>query len=327
MCFINNFTIFVGKYQLYPLILLLFIMKRLISSLFLIVLLFSSCQKMSFDENEVGSESRTKCMTFRFGGFTMTGIEEIQNDDPDSEESRAATNQTNYSDNLLLGIFDMDGCLIDSIQYQYKKDTNTNYGTFTHTLKYGKYTVLAIGWNGEQQCHVHSLDSICFSEKWVPNTFLCRQNFIVNDSYSDTRTLVLKRCVARFMLSFKDEIIPSDLDKFTMDISGAGNTLNSGTRHCSKIETYQRVIDVDIAPSLVKSISSFCFLPLDSAGVNIDVVAYNKDGDTISSKSFSNVPMKINYSTNFIGNFYNFASGTDEITFATDFDGEFVHEF
>ena len=100
------------------------------------------------------------------------------------------------------------------------------------------------------------------------------------------------------MLSFKDEIIPSDLDKFTMDISGAGNTLNSGTRHCSKIETYQRVIDVDIAPSLVKSISSYCFLPLDSAGVNIDVVAYNKDGDTISSKSFSNVPMKINYSTN-----------------------------
>lgn len=300
-------------------------MKQIISSLSLIVLLFSSCQTMSFEDDEVGNESGTMCMTFRFGGFTMTGIEEIQSDD--SAESRAATNQTNYSDNLLLGIFDMDGCLIDSIQYQYKKDTNTNYGTFNHTLKYGKYTVLAIGWNGEQQCHVHSLDSISFSEKWVPNTFLCRQNFIVDDSYSDTRTLILKRCVSRFMLSFKDEIIPSDLSKFTIDVFGAGNTLNSGTRHCSKIETYQRVITVNMAPSLIKSISSYCFLPLDSAGVNIDVVAYSANGDTISYKSFSNVPMKINYSTNYIGNFYNFASGTDEITFETDFDGELVHEF
>lgn len=300
-------------------------MKQSISSLLLFSLLLFSCQKMTFEEVEADNESGTMCMTFKFGGFSLTGIEEMQPDDV--YESRATTSQSNYTDNLLLGIYDMTGNLIDSIQYQKKSETSTNYGTFSHTLKYGKYTILAIGWNGDQVCHVNGLDSIYFSENWVPNTFLARKNIVVDDSYSDTRTITLKRCVAKFMISFKDEIVPDNLKRFTIDISGAGNTLNSENRHCSQIQNFQREVLVDIAPSMVKTLTSYCFLPQDSAGVTVDIVAYDSNGDTISHKNFTNVPMKINYSTNYAGNFYNFASGTESIAFETEFDGEIIHYF
>lgn len=299
-------------------------MKKL-TAFILLTVCFISCHKMSFDDNETGNESKTRCMYFRFGGFTMTGMEEMSPDD--NSESRTSTNQANYTDNMLLGIFDTDGNIVDSIQYQSKDDSNTSYGSFSHTLKYGKYTVLAIGWNGTQKCHVASLDSIYFSENWVPNTFLCRQNFIVNDTYSDTRTLTLRRCVAKFVLSFKDEIIPNDLSHFTIDISGAGNTLNSETRHCTHIQDFSRKIPVDISPTKIKSLTSYCILPKDSAGITIDIVAYDSNGDTVSHKNFTQVPMKINYSTNYTGNFYNFASATDDLSFETAFDGEFNHNF
>lgn len=300
-------------------------MKNITTVLLLAIFVLTSCQKITFSENETDENTLTRCMYFHLGGFTMTGMEEM--DPNDASESRATTNQTNYTDNLLLGIFDIDGNVIDSIQYQRKSDTNPSYGSFSHTLKYGKYTVLAIGWNGDQECHVQNLDSIYFSENWVPNTFLCRQNFIVNDTYSDTRRLTLKRCVAKFVLSFKDEIIPDDLDYFTFTFSGAGNTINSETLHCTHIQEFSRRIDVNTEPSKIKTLNSYCFLPNDSAGTTIDIVAFDSKGDTVSHKNFTEVPMKINYSTNYMGNFYNFASATDDVTFETEFDGEINHEF
>ena len=75
---------------------------------------------MTFEEVEADNESGTMCMTFKFGGFSLTGIEEMQPDDV--YESRATTSQSNYTDNLLLGIYDMTGNLIDSIQYQEKSE-------------------------------------------------------------------------------------------------------------------------------------------------------------------------------------------------------------
>ena len=201
------------------------------------------------------------------------------------------------------------------------------YGTFTRTLDYGKYTILALGWNGNQKCIVHNLDSITFSEGWVPNTFLCRQNIIVSDSYSNTRTLTLRRCIARFMLYFKDTRIPQETSEFIINISGVGNSLNSETRHCTTTEDITRTIPVTIDPSKIKSLTTYCFLPADSTSVSVNIVAKDTIGETISERTFEEVPMKINYSTNYTGNFFTISDITTSITFEIDFDGDFNHEF
>ena len=300
-------------------------MKQYITSLLFLALALYSCQKMTFEGNENPNNYGTKNMSFKLGGFNMSGLEEIESDN--SSESRAATTQNDYTDNLLLGIYDMNGNLIDDIQYQNKSESDINYGTFSHTLKYGKYTIIAMGWNGTQQCNVHSLDSITFSEEWVPNTFLCRQNIIVSESYSETRTLSLKRCVARFKMILKDDSIPQELNSFVINFSGAGNSLNSKTQHCANITDFYRTIPININPSKIKDISAYCFLPEDCTEINISVTAYNANDSVITSKTFNNVPMKINYSTNYTGIYFPIGSISESVVFETEFDGEFNSEF
>lgn len=282
---------------------------------------------MTFDEVEDNAESTTKgskTMFFRITGFSMTNLDESEHSE--SRQTRASSVQ-NATDHLLLGIYDQNGHIVDSIIYQDKDDTTESYGTFSHTLEYGKYTILALGWNGNQECHVHSLDSIYFSENWVPNTFLCRQNIIVNESYSNTRTLSMRRCIARFVINFKDEIIPQEIGDFVIKFLGAGNTLNSETRHCSEIQEFSRKIDVNIEPSKIKSLTTNCFLPSDSASIGINVLAHSKSGEVIAEREFTEVPMKINYSTNYTGNFFPFSSISETVTFEIDFDGEFNVDF
>ena len=300
-------------------------MKHYISSLLFLTLALCSCQKMSFEENEIPNDSRTKTMSFKLGGFSMTGFEGIQSEN--NSESRAATNKNNYTDNLLLGIYDMDGNLVDSIQHQKKTENNTTYGTFSHTLQYGKYTIIAMGWNGTQECEVHSLDSITFNEGWVPNTWLCRQNIIVSESYSDSRILNLKRCVARFKMIMKDKSIPKELHKFVVNFSGAGNSLNSETRHCANVTNFSRTISVNITPSDVTDISSYCFLPEDSTAIDINVTAYDINNSILADRTFNNVPMKLNYSTNYSGIYFPMGSTSESIVFETEFDGEFNGNF
>lgn len=300
-------------------------MKRITFSLFIFSFLLISCHNTFIDVDNNLNDTKTKTVTFTFGGFTMSGLDGINSEE--SHESRASNVQANYTDHLILGIYDANGSIVDSLIYQNKDDNQTSYGTFTHNLVYGKYTVLAIGWNGEQQCLVHSLDSISFSQNWVPNTFLCREEIVVNDNQSSSHPLTLKRCVSKFSVVFKDKNAPCDINHFTIAFSGAGNTINSKTLHCTHTQDFSRTLLVETDPSKITSISTYCVLPKDSAGININVAAFDSNGNTVSQKYFENVPMKINYVTKYSGNFYTTYSGTEEILFEIDFDGEINVDF
>ena len=294
----------------------------------LLLLALVSCQTMTFEDIEEGNNNPSKgskTMYFRLTGFSMNNIDELPTEE--GEDTRASSIPQGATDHLILGIYNSNRQLIDTLHHQQKEDETIKYGTFSHTLEYGKYTILAMGWNGTQQCLVHSLDSITFSEGWVPNTFLCRQNIIVSESYSDTRTLSMKRCVARFRLKFTDTTIPQNLSKFVFNISGAGNTLDSETRHSTSKTDFSRTIPVSIDPAKLTDISAYCFLPEDSTSIDITVTAYNAEEEVIASKAFANVPVKINYSTNYTGAFFPIGTMTGNIIFETDFDGEFNNAF
>jgi hypothetical protein len=84
---------------------------------------------------------------------------------------------------------------------------------------------------------------------------------------------------------------------------------------------------VNIEPSKIKYVSSYFFLPEDSANINISVAALDVNGEELGKQNFINVPMKINYATNYSGKFFPYASESGEIVFELDYDGEYNHEF
>ncbi len=271
-------------------------------------------------------------MHIRMSVYKMSSLDELPDSDKDitsnEEEGGTRASSSNTTDHLLLGIYDTEGNLVDTIIYQDKDDTTlATYGTFTHTLKFGKYTLLALGWNGNQKCTVHRSDSISFSEGWTPHSFLCRQNIVVSDSYSDTRTLSLKRCVAKFTLIFKDASKPASLSDFVVRFSGAGSTLNGETGLCAETKDFERIIPVNIEPSKLTNMSSYCFLPADSSGISLNIVARDTDGNTLAERTFNDVPMKKNYPTKGSGLFFQKRSLYAAIEFDTDYDGEFEIDF
>lgn len=283
-------------------------------------LLLTSCQVVSFDDEEdnTGRGKGEKAMYFRLTTNQNYDIVEITDNDEDATRTAAK----DATDHLLLGIYDEQGNLVDTITYQHKDDsTLPSYGTFNHTLKYGKYTLLALGWNGTQKCTVHRPDSISFSEGWAPQTFLCRQNIVVSESFSDTRSLSLKRCIAKFTIVLKDEIKPEGISNFVFSFSGAGNTLNSETRHCTRIKDFSRIISTS-PTTKIKTVTSYCFLPSDSTGISINVVAHDASGNVLADKTFADVPMKINYDTRYSGNLFSIGSTNTSIEVETEYDGE-----
>lgn len=340
-----------------------------LSALSLLLLASCQVISFDDDDNDAGTTKGEKTMHFRLTTYKMTNIDELPDgntdddgyDDNDEDDgydddydddsdyapsyssrhrfqtiraedthhpTRAASKDV--TDHLLLAIYDDQGHLVDTIAYQDKDDaTLPSYGTFTHTLHYGKYTLLALGWNSTQQCTVHRPDSISFSEGWAPHTFLCRQNIVVSESYSDTRSISLRRCVAKFSLSFneyKDKTIPQDLSDFVIRISGAGSTLDSETRHCASLHDVTRTVAV-ATPANVRSLTSYCFLPTDSTGLTINVTARDAEGNTLAERTFEDVPMKINYETRYTGSFFPYGSTGGTIEVDTDYDGEILVEF
>ncbi len=311
-------------------------------------ILLTSCQTMSFDDEQtdVDPSKGEKTMHFRLSPYKMSNLNELTDSSDDDESyyegdesyyegedsedeylARAAANNQNATDHLLLGIYDMDGNLVDSIIYQDKDDTSLpSYGTFSSTLKYGKYTLMALGWNGTQRCTVHRADSISFSEGWVPHTFLARQNIIVSEENSDTRTISLKRCVARFTLKLTDAAISSELANFRISISGGGSTLNSQTGYCAEQSTIERSLSVS-NPSSVRSLTAYSFLPCDSTGLTVSIAAHDAEGNTLIERKFEDVPMKINWQTTYSGNLFSYTATESAIEFDTDYDGEINRTF
>ena len=288
------------------------------------ILLLASCQMVNFDVegDNTGTEKGQKAMNFRLTTYKMYDIDEIYGNE---EESRATAKEA--TDHLLLGIYDAQGNLVDTIAYQDKDDTTLpSYGTFSHTLKYGKYTLLALGWNGTQKCTVHRPDSISFSEGWAPHTFLCRQNIVVSDAFSDTRSLSLKRCIAKFTVVQKDKIKPEGISDFVFRFSGAGCSLNSETGFSAQQKDFSRTIAIP-NPSSFGSVTSYCFLPSDSTGLSINVAARDAAGNILAEKTFEEVPMKINYDTRYSGNFFAISSSDTSIDIDTEYGGSFNIEF
>ena len=293
----------------------------------------ASCQVVTFEDDSTVTNPSTgeKTMHFKLSTYSMNSMDEMPDDGDDTRNAQGAITRApikDATDHILLGIYDDKNHLVDTLIYQNKSDNSLpDYGTITHTLKYGKYSILALGWNGDQKCIVHRHDSISFSEDWVPHTFLYRQNIVVSESYSDTRSLSLKRCVAKFTIKFEDKYIPEGLSYFVTRFSGGGCTLNSETKYCAEIQDVTRKLSLTMEPSKLKELSSYCFLPSDGANIVVNVTAYDANDNVLADRTFEKVPMKINYITTYTGNFFAYGNVEGAVDFDITYEGEISDVF
>lgn len=232
--------------------------------------------------------------------FQVTNYEQYDLDDL----TRASV--ADVLDHLVMGVFDAaTDAVVGSVTVQNKADGKSSYGTFSVSLPEGRYRAVFIGYNGSRACQMSSSTNITFESDHVPHTFLSCMELTVDGKTAQNQNVVLKRAVAAFRLVVK-EALPQGLATFRFVNRGGGTALNAQTGFCT--EQKERTYDISVPTSSIgKSnveISCYAFLPSEEAAMNITVNALKADGSVIKSRTFADVPMKVNRLTCYTGNFF-----------------------
>lgn len=218
--------------------------------------------------------------------------------------------------NLLLTVYDAEtnervSPIILHDSNDYDESNAKTFPQFSVTLPYGHYRVLVLGYNGSRACNIASLNHISWAEDYVPNTFLYCEEFTLNEGANLNKRVTLKHVVAAFRVMSED-LTPNELKKMRFISTAGGTVLDAMTGFTP--QNTGRTSDI-VVPSnhlgIRDTFTVYLFLPEEQIIVdNYTVQALGQGDAVLYQKRFSNVPLRINYLTEWEGKF--FEKSTDE---------------
>lgn len=245
--------------------------------------------------------------------FLVTNYRQISFDDiASSEQTRAvASDHPTTLAHLQIAIYDVvtgkQACSpIRHDQSDYtREDQWESYRQFSVTLPYGHYQVLVLGYNGNKACNIASLNHISWEDDYVPNTFLYCEEFTLDKEEANlNREVTLKHVVAAFRVETED-VAPAELKKMRF-ISSAGGTVLDATKGFTPQNT-GRMSDIAVPANklgVVDTFTVYVFLPEEQIKTNYTVQALGAGDAVLYQKRFSDVPLRINFLTEWEGIFF-----------------------
>ena len=271
--------------------------------------LLASCQSEPDDEGQ--------CTI----NFSVTNYSQISFDDLSSSASTRATETIRMElDNLLLTVFNSETnelvgptILHKSDDYDDSPEMAKTFPQFSVTLPYGHYRVLVLGFNGKKDCEIASINHISWEGNYVPNTFLCQEEFTLNDEANLNREITLKRVVAALRVTAEDAI-PAELKKMRFISSAGGTVLDAMTGFATQNTGRTSEIDVPANRAGEQGVdfTVYLFLPEEQTTSNFTVQALGANDAVLNEKHFNNVPLRINYLTLWKGKAFEQGGGDDD---------------
>ena len=189
-----------------------------------------------------------------------------------------------------------------SADYESDGATAMTFPQFSVSLPYGHYRLLVLGYNGSRDCNIASLNRISWTDDYVPNTFLYCEEFTLDEDASLNREITLKHVVSAFRVTAEDAI-PAELKKMRF-ISTEGGTVLDATTGFTPQNT-GRTSEISVPSSYVGAagvdFTVYLFLPQEQMTSNYTVQALGSSGAVLCQKHFYDVPLRINYLTQWQG--------------------------
>lgn len=274
------------------------------------LLLLVSCQSAT-DDTVVPEGQST--ITFSVSNYRQVSFDDLSRA---STRAEVPTNHPSTLAHLVVAVFDAEtgeqAC--SHIQHDYKDYENNPYAypQFSVTLSYGHYRVLVLGYNGSQACNVTSLSHISWDSDYVPNTFLYCDEFTLNKETETTKEITLRHVVAAFRVTAEDAI-PAEMEKMRF-VSTAGGTVLDATTGFA-VENAGRTSDIKVPANYNGKqdvpFTIYIFLPEEQITTNYTVQALGNNDALIIEKYFNNVPLRINYLTEWKGKFFEASDDED----------------
>jgi len=190
-----------------------------------------------------------------------------------------------------------------------REDQWDDYPKFSVTLPYGRYRVLVLGYNGNSNCNITSVNHITWENNYVPNTFFYCEELTFDKNTSLDQKITLKRAVSAFRIETEDAI-PAEVKKMRFMSTAGGMVLDATTGFTP--QSTGRTSDVTVLEQYVGKASSFTaylFLPSgEQTTSTYTVQALGQNDNVLYEKHFNNVPLRINVLTVWQGKFFEASS-------------------
>ncbi len=234
--------------------------------------------------------------------FNITNYEQYSLDDVSSVGGTRASGDVSALAHLALGVFDSDGNSFTSVL---QNKNESGYGSFTLSLPYGNYTFVFLGYDGSHLVELNSPTNITFADGYVPNCFLKTLTFTIDDTTTSNEQITLSRCVGCFTVRCSKGI-PKEMKAMNYTAQGGGTALNALTGYAATTSVRTGSVDFsNVASRLEEQVMNiYSFLPSEQASMQFTLSAVKGDGSAIRTRTFADVPMKINTRVTYSGDFF-----------------------
>lgn len=264
---------------------------------------FVSCQSGDGPAVEPKKEQASQTASL---SFVVTNYTQCSLDDVTRSQSEAIPLA-----HLALMVFDGDGKMVEDIR---QNQGDEGYANFSLQLPYGEYTIVAMGYDGTRKMVAESPTRIYFDESYVPNCFLKSFSLTVDATTSSVQPLTLHRCVSCFTV-ICSEGIPAEMTAMEFVGEGGGAVLDATLSYCSSDDSRKGSIDCSKVGNRgeAKTFNIYTFLPDETSQMTFTLKAVDAKGNVLRTRTFVDVPMRINLRTVYEGNFFaGQDSGDDE---------------
>ncbi|MCD8265730.1 MAG: FimB/Mfa2 family fimbrial subunit [Prevotellaceae bacterium] len=287
-------------------------MKKHISIIMLAAgLLLASCS----DKDTLSSPSEGEATIT----FSVSNYEQVDLDDVETRSTEVSNLKL-----LFLAVYDAQ-TLEPAMDVIKQSSDDEGYGSFSVTLPYGQYKLVFLGCNNDAEVDMSDPEAITFGNGYVPQTFLKTLDLAVDGETSTSQTISLSRVVGAFKVvcSGLSEYDPQTFT-FNFTLKGSGSTLNALTGLAPQAGERTYSFTSDLHEGVLRlGFTMYLLLPTaDDTTIDCSVTFSGEDGTLSASRTFTDVPVRINKLTTYTGDFFS-AEGSKAsftIELADDYD-------
>lgn len=179
-------------------------------------------------------------------------------------------------------------------------------GSFSAKLPKREYNFVFLAYYTSRTLFPEDPTAIYWDAQMVDNTFLKTINLSVDEGTDSGQEILLSRAVGVFTMNSKGTPVPENFDHFRIRMQEGGHRLNALTGFTGADATREYIFNSQKNYAGTETItqSGYAFLPRQECNVDITLIAEDKDNKPIRTRTFTNVPMKINQQTRYTGDFF-----------------------
>ena len=271
-------------------------------------------------------EDRMKCVapvTVRLSGFTVS-----QEDFPATRTTAEAADY-NGINAVMLAIYTSDGSQqYKTIQVKTEPSTFTTFGEFELSLPMGSYTMVAIAYNSkaEYPFSLTSPTSAAYTGDHAYETFVATQAVNIGSTAAVDISASLDRIISQLKVVSTDGRT-ANITNVRMTFSAGGRAFNPTTGYATVNTGFSNTVGNSAAVGTTSTSSTVFFLADDEQTMDVTIETLDVDGNTLFSKTVTDVPFQRNRITKLTGAMYTNTSIGGSFQLTTDWETEYSDSF